>query len=254
MRPHALHLPALAMTTFLPLLGCATDDAATPAATTTPAPEAADPGTPDTHGHHHKGHGPHRFENADAWAKQFEDPARDAWQKPDDVVAALALSPSSKVADIGSATGYFAARIARAVPDGVVYGVDIEPDMARYLTERAAREGLSNLHAVVAAPDDPKLPEAVDRVLVVDTYHHIEGRLAYFGALRAHLTPGARVAIVDFKMGELPVGPPESMRIAPERITEEMAAAGYRVVVDDRTTLPYQAILIYEAVPDGAGE
>ncbi len=30
---------------------------------------------------------PHRFEDAEAWAKEFDDPARDAWQKPDEVVS-----------------------------------------------------------------------------------------------------------------------------------------------------------------------
>ncbi len=116
---------------------------------------------------------PHRFEKAEEWAPRFEDPERDAWQKPDEVIAALALPPDAKVADLGSATGYFAVRLARAVPKGHVYGVDIEPDMARYLTERARHEGLNNLTAVVGEPADPKLPEPVDLVLVVDTYHHI---------------------------------------------------------------------------------
>ncbi len=131
----------------------------------------------------HQGHMPHSFDNADEWAKRFEDPARDAWQKPDEVVAALALAPDAKVADVGSGTGYFAVRLARAVPRGHVYGADIEPDMARYLAERARREGLSNLTPVLAAADDAKLPEPVDLVLVVNTYHHIGEREAYFRRL-----------------------------------------------------------------------
>src|SRR5262245_27510300 len=103
---------------------------------------------------------PHRFENAEQWAKIFDDPARDAWQHPDAVVAALELAPAMTVADVGAGTGYFTVRLARAVPQGRVIATDIEPDMVRYLTERAGREHLSNVTAVQCGATDPKLPAA----------------------------------------------------------------------------------------------
>ncbi len=183
------------------------------------------------HGHHGHpgGHGHHRFEDAERWAEVFDDPARDAWQKPDEVVAALALARDARVADIGAGTGYFAVRLARAVPDGKVYGVDIEPDMVRYLTERAQREELSNLTAVLGAADDARVPEPVDVVLVVDTYHHIADRVPYFTRLAASLRPGGRLVIVDFTP-ESPMGPPAEMRIPLERVLAELAEAGYHEV------------------------
>jgi ubiquinone/menaquinone biosynthesis C-methylase UbiE len=97
---------------------------------------------------------PHRFEHADAWAKQFDDPSRDAWQQPDKVITALALTPSMTVADVGAGTGYFTVRLARAVPQGEVIATDIEPDMVRYLGERAEREHLPNIRALLAGADD----------------------------------------------------------------------------------------------------
>ena len=113
------------------------------------APATAPPST------QHHGGMPHRFENAEFWAKDFDNPARDAWQEPDRVLAALELQPKMVVADIGAGTGYFAVRLARAVPDGQVIATDIEPDLIRYMTERAAREGLANLRAVLTPPADP---------------------------------------------------------------------------------------------------
>src|SRR5690349_5358608 len=118
----------------------------------------------------------HSFSGAEHWAKVFDDPARDAWQKPHEVITALSPAPDSVVADIGSGTGYFAARLAHFVPKGRVYGVDVEPDMVKYLGERAKREGLSNLFSVAGHPDDAKLPAKVDVVLMVDVYHHISNR------------------------------------------------------------------------------
>ena len=205
---------------------------------------------PSSHAHgqaHHQAH--HGFSGAEEWAKRFDDPARDAWQRPNAVLDALKLRDGMRVADIGAGTGYFAVRLARALPHGTVYGIDIEPDMVRYLHERAQREGLSNLESQLGLPDDPQLEDRIDLVLVVDTYHHMADRSAYFAHVSNQLAPGARIAIVDFKMGELPVGPPDSMKLPAEQIIQEMQAAGYALVQDDRELLPHQVLLVFQLGP-----
>jgi len=191
----------------------------------------------------HHGGMPHRFENAEYWAKDFDNPARDAWQQPDRVLAALELQPKMVVTDIGAGTGYFAVRLARAVPDGQVIATDIEPDMIRYMTERAAREGLGNLRAVLTPPADPQLAaESVDRILVVDVWHHLGDRVAYARALGLALRPGGKLAIVDFKH-ESKHGPPPEHRLTPDQIIAELRAAGLAASLS-ATTLPEQYIVI----------
>ncbi len=190
----------------------------------------------------HPGHDmPHRFDDAEKWAKEFDDPQRDAWQKPRDVIDALKLRPDAVVADIGSGTGYFAVRLARAVPQGRVYGVDIEPAMTEYLTKRAEAEGLTNVVSVLGAASDTKLPEDVDLALVVDTYHHIEVRSGYFAKLP--LKPGGRLAIVDYRKGQ-PMGPPEAHRIDVPQLKEELEAAGFRFETE-HTFLPNQYFVVF---------
>ena len=197
------------------------------------------------HGQHHGGHHNHgatHFQDAEAWAKRFESPERAAWQKPDAVVSAMQLAPDAHVADIGAGTGYFATRLARAVPQGRVFAIDIEASMVRYVSARAEREQLGNLTAVQCSATEAKIPSPVDVVLIVDTYHHIEERVAYFRALRASLRGRREVVIVDFKMGDIPVGPPPSMRVAPEALEREMGEAGYTLLRRDDALLPYQHI------------
>jgi ubiquinone/menaquinone biosynthesis C-methylase UbiE len=215
------------------LTACA---AKTPAhAPTAPAPE---------HAHHSHG-GPmhHRFEHADEWAKKFDDPARDAWQQPDRVIAELALQPDSVVADVGAGTGYFAMRIAKQVPRGKVIATDIEPDMVRYLTERAQREQLPNVEARLAKAADPALAAAsVDRILVVDVWHHLADRKAYARALAAALKPGGMLAVVDFTL-TAEQGPPKQHRLPAEAIVEDLQAAGLAAEVS-ATQLPEQYIVV----------
>jgi cyclopropane fatty-acyl-phospholipid synthase-like methyltransferase len=189
----------------------------------------------------------HSFAGAEHWAKVFDDPARDAWQKPHQVIEALHLAPGAAVADIGAGTGYFTVRLAHMNPTGRVFAEDIEPDMVKYVSERARQANLDNVTAVLGRPEDPKLPERVDLVLVVDTYHHIGGREEFFRNLQASLKPGGRVAIIDFTR-ESPFGPSPEARIAPAEVKKEMTAAGYSLAAE-HTFLPDQYFLIYHVSP-----
>jgi SAM-dependent methyltransferase len=188
-------------------------------------------------------HMAHRFEDAERYAKSFDDPARDAWQMPDRVIAAVDLKAGQTVADIGAGTGYFTVRLATSPARPRVFAVDIEPAMVEYVRNRATRDGLANVLAVKGEAHRTNLPEPVDVVLVVDTYHHIPDRVAYFTALKAQLKPGARVAIVDFRK-DAPEGPPVEFRFTPDQITAELTKAGFRLQAQ-HDFLPRQIFLIY---------
>ena len=188
-------------------------------------------------------HMEHRFDNPKQLAKRFDDPARDAWQQPDRVIEALGLKRGQTVADIGAGTGYFTIRLAKSEAAPKVYAVDIEPSMVNYLRERAAQDKLNNVVAVQAAADTPNLPETVDLVLIVDTFHHIGGREVYFRKLAKSLKPGGRVAIVDFRL-DSPEGPPKEFRFTPEQIKSEMSKAGYTLSAQ-HDFLPRQHFLVF---------
>jgi SAM-dependent methyltransferase len=188
----------------------------------------------------------HSFSDAGKWAKVFDDPARDAWQKPREVIAALNLPVDATVADIGAGTGYFAAPLARAASKGRVFAQDVEPGMVKHLGERAAREGLPNLEPILGKAGDPALPAKVDLALIVDTYHHIGDRVAYFQRLRASLKPSGAVAIVDFTP-ESPYGPHKGARIPASDVEAEMKQAGYALAAK-HDFLPYQYFLVFKPI------
>lgn len=201
------------------------------------------------HAHSHKDHS---FADTAKWVAQFDDPARDAWQKPHDVLQALALTPRMAVVDIGAGTGYFTMRIARQVPSGKVTAVDAEPQMVRHLRERAAKEGLKNVVARQGKPDTAGIPpKSADLVLLVDTYHHIDRRVAYFSKLREGLRPGGRLAVIDFRP-DAPNGPPPAERVGVGQVKAELAEAGF-LVAKEFEFLPNQFFLMFEAVPGKIG-
>jgi arsenite methyltransferase len=182
----------------------------------------------------------HPPRSAEEYIRILNDPKRDVWQMPHEVVVALDLKPNETVADIGAGSGYFARRFARHAAK--VYAVDIDEKLLK-----AAREGAPpNLETILAAPDDPKLPErSVDTFFFCDVLHHIENRPAYYAKLAKALKPGGRIAIVDFYKKPLPVGPPEKMKLSEEDVIAELATAGFRKT-KSFGFLPYQYFLMFE--------
>lgn len=185
------------------------------------------------------------------YLERLDSTERDRYQKPAEVIDALRLKPGLAVADLGSGSGYFTRRFIEAVTEtGMVYAVDVEPEMLAY-----AKESVIHMHTaytaefILAQPDNPKLPFAsVDLLFVCNTIHHLEERLKYFRDLRSSLKPGARIAIIDFypdeRSGDL--GFPKHHLVARDTIVQEMAAAGYQLA-REHSFLPKQYFLEFEA-------
>jgi len=179
--------------------------------------------------------------------EHFERAERATWQKPDEVVAALHLNPGDDVADIGAGYGYFSRRIATYTQsDGIVFAVDLDPEMLRYIQRRAEKENQRNIITVLCPENDPMLaPNSVDLIFICDTLHHIDARSDYYKRLRRALRPGGRLAVIDYQKKEMLKGPPLSVRIAKEDLIQELRAAGFQLK-EDLPFLPYQYFLIFQ--------
>ena len=199
------------------------------------APSREDPAFRDRHGNP---------EDLATYLARLESPERAAWQRPDELVAALGLRPGAVVCDVGSGPGYFALRLARAVgPTGRVHAVDVEPRMLRVLEERARDAGLGNVHPVLAPDGDGLPPEPCDLILTVNAFHHFPDGAATLARLATRLAPGGRIALVDFKEGELPVGPPPDHKVTRAAIDAAVRGAGLRVAAEP-TFLAHQHFLL----------
>jgi ubiquinone/menaquinone biosynthesis C-methylase UbiE len=196
---------------------------------------------------HHDATVRHSFADVQHWIAVFDDPARDAWQKPAEVVKALEIRRGMCVADLGAGTGYFSRYLSTAVGErGTVFAVDTEPNLVVHLRERAEHEQTPNVVPILASADNPRLPGGmVDLVLIVDTVHHIDDRVEYLRRLQLALKPGGRVVVIDFKKeADVPVGPPAEHRLARAQVVEEFQRAGYQLAAAPEV-LQYQYFLIF---------
>ena len=176
---------------------------------------------------------------------------RDGWQLPDRVIQELKLSPDMIVADIGAGEGYFSLKLARAVPRGKVFAVEVTDEKVAALKKGCGCGTPPKNHFIVEGNfKDPLLPEKVDLIFLVNTYHHIENRTAYFANVKKYLKPGGRIATIDHKHDMTGV-----MRLLltsghwsnPTVVRKEMAAAGFRETAM-RDFLPNQYFQVFEPV------
>jgi arsenite methyltransferase len=238
--------------TLAAALGAACSSASSHVVTPRESRVSEDGARSHAHGHERAGHDisgqHHAFTDADAWTRVFDDPSRDEWQRPDEVLGALELEPTMVVADVGAGTGYFSVRLARAVPRGEVLATDLEPDMVRFLRERARREQLPNLRSVQATTTSSGLAaRSVDRILIVHLWHHLAEREVYARRLALSLRPGGRLFIVDFSPSA-DRGPPASIRVAAEAVVAELESAGLSARVSP-VALPDQYIVEGHRLP-----
>lgn len=185
-----------------------------------------------------KGHTPLHHEHAHAFAdpaeraKKWNDPERDKWQHPEEIVAALALRPGATVADIGAGTGYMVAHLSKAVgAGGTVFAIDASIEMVDYLMDRREEMGPARIEPRKVAMDDPELEsDSLNAVLTLDTWHHVSDREKYAKKIYEGLKPNGRFVVVDYDVNA-EVGPPREMRLKPEEVRKQLESAGFRVEI-----------------------
>ena len=168
---------------------------------------------------------------------------------PERVVASVGVTAGNTVADIGTGSGYFLPALSAAVGGtGQVVGEDIDPALLEIAHQRIERGPLANTVTRLGTANDPLLePGHYDLIFLVDTYHHIADRPAFLAHVRAALRAGTgRFVVIDFRDGDLPVGPPPGHKLPRAQVDRELADNGFALDREE-TFLPYQYLLVLRA-------
>jgi ubiquinone/menaquinone biosynthesis C-methylase UbiE len=180
----------------------------------------------------------------------LEGPDRESYQRPEQIMDALNIGEGSVVADVGAGGGWFTVRLARRVgPNGIVYAQDLQPQMIHAIEGRVHGEGLRNVKMVLGTKLDPRLPEnALDAILVVDSYHEWEQPITLLRNLAKTLKPGGLIGIVEWTKDGGGPGPSLEDRIDPDRVVRD--AQGAELQLRRRENfLRYQYLLIFGLPP-----
>ena len=178
-----------------------------------------------------------------AWLEREE---REREERTDLLLAELALKPGMVLADVGAGTGYIARRMAAQVgPAGVVYAVDVQPEMIRLLQSLAAQAKLAQIRPVLGAVDDVRLPaSSIDLAIMVDVYHELEFPREVLASIVRALKPGGRVVFVEYRAEDPRVPIKALHKMSEAQVRRE---AGALALTWERTAagLPWQHVVVF---------
>ena len=195
------------------------------------------------HGHKHHGHANHHMNETsfEDLVHRFDSPERDAYQQPDKVLAYIGDVRGKKILDIGAGTGYFSFKL--AAKGAEVIAGDVDDRFQNYIKEKIEKDNAPKVTLRKLPYDSPALQkQEVDKVLIVNTYHHIEDRVNYFGKVLAGLRASGELLVIDFKKQDGP-GPPVKMKMSTDFIIKELKQAGFSDVEVNTTLLEHQYII-----------
>ena len=115
--------------------------------------------------------------------------------------------------------------------------------MRPHIHHRAMTESVKNVEVVQSTADDPKVPRGVNLVFICDVLHHVKDRAAFLAKLAGEVAAGTRLALIEFKEGDLPQGPPAQIKISKRTMIELLRSAGFALVREAEAALPYQYLL-----------
>ncbi len=181
-----------------------------------------------------------------SWLEREE---REKEERGDLLLRELALKPGMAVADVGAGTGYYARRIAPLVGSGgsggMVYAVDVQPEMIQMLERLAKKANLPNIKPVLGSVESVKLPDAsIDLAIMVDVYHELEFPFEVMESVVRALKPGGRVAYVEYR-AEDPKVPIKTLHKMSEAQIKKEAAAHALVYERTADTLPWQHVVVF---------
>jgi ubiquinone/menaquinone biosynthesis C-methylase UbiE len=168
------------------------------------------------------------------WAERFEHEGRAIYDNRYAILDELALQPGLSVADIGAGSGLFSRLIAQRVgPTGKVFAVDIAKNMVDYIAKTVKEQGITNLTAILGDLKSPRLaPASVDRVVIIDSYHHFEFPAEMLAEIKQALKPDGLFVLVEFKRIE-GISQPfilKMVRAGEGTFTDEFRNAGFDLV------------------------
>ena len=175
----------------------------------------------------------------------LERPERVGEELPDEVVKNMEVKSSDVIADIGAGSGYFSLRLAKLVPQGQVYAVDIQEEMLNFIQVRAQAAGLTNVISHKGEIYDTKLPEnSIDVALMVDAYHEFSHPREMMESIVKALKPGGRLIQLEYRGEDPKVQIKALHRMTQWQVKREMAAVGL-TWKETRAFLPIQHYFVF---------
>lgn len=178
-------------------------------------------------------------------ASWLERPEREREENVSQAIKNMGIQPDEHIADIGAGSGYYTFKMAREVPEGKVYAVDLQPEMLSIMSQKISQEGISNVALVQGSETSPQLGEnSVDLVIMVDVYHELSHPQEVMQEIVRALKPDGRFVLLEYRMEDPQVPIKLLHKMSEKQAVLEMKSVGLRLR-ENTANLPWQHCMIF---------
>ena len=176
------------------------------------------------------------------WLERSE---REKEENVSSLIKNMKIKSNEVIADIGAGSGYHAFRIASLVTNGLVYAVDIQPEMLMAIEKTKEFKKVDNIKTILGTEKTVELPKnSVDKILMVDVYHEFSFPVEMINSIKNALKPNGELFLIEYRAEDLKVPIKRIHKMTEEQAVKEMKAAGL-VLKENIDNLPWQHCMVF---------
>jgi ubiquinone/menaquinone biosynthesis C-methylase UbiE len=175
----------------------------------------------------------------------LERPERELEENSSQLLKNMNIRPGMVIADIGAGSGYYTVRLSKLTGNGKVYAVDVEPEMIKYLDQRATKDNLKNVITILGSEQNVHLAaNSINLMLLVDVYHEFAYPYEMGRSMLEALKPGGLLYLVEFRAEDPTVPIKNVHKMSEKQAMKELEAAGFEFV-RNMNNLPWQHCMVF---------
>jgi len=170
-------------------------------------------------------------------------------EKEEDVstlIKNMKIKTNDTIADIGAGSGYHVFKMAPLAENGLVYAVDIQPEMVETIELKKRSKRMSNIETVLGSEKSINLPKnSLDKILLVDVYHEFSYPFELVKSIKNALKSNGQLFLIEYRGEDLTVPIKKIHKMTEKQSIAEMKAAGLSLK-ENIDNLPWQHCMIFE--------
>jgi protein-L-isoaspartate O-methyltransferase len=170
---------------------------------------------------------------------------RDKEEDVSNLIQNMNIKSNDTIADIGAGSGYHVFKMAPLVKNGIVYAVDIQPEMLMKIKKTKESNKIRNIETILGSEKSIHLPKnSVNKILMVDVYHEFNFPLEMIASIKNALKPNGQLFLIEYRSEDSKVPIKKIHKMTEKQSVKEMEAAGFKLK-ENIDNLPWQHCMIF---------
>lgn len=176
------------------------------------------------------------------WLERSE---REKEENVSKLIQNMGIKPNDTITDIGAGSGYHVFRMAPIAKKGMVYAVDIQPEMLMAIENSKETSKIKNIETILSSEKSVYLSKnSVDKILMVDVYHEFSFPIEMITSIKSALKPKGELFLIEYRAEDPNVPIKKIHKMSEKQAVKEMNAAGFKLK-KNINNLPWQHCMIF---------